>query len=221
MNNRASRLLVTGFGPFPGIPKNPSEIVAGAIARSPRWRHLGIDVRTVPLSTTYAALAGELLPAIRDFAPDALLMIGVAGRSREVRVETRGVNRASILLPDAAKVRPERWVMPGEPRLRRSRAQPARQVATLRRHGWRARPSIDAGPYLCNASYFTALDTPIPVLFVHVPKPGRARLGRPGLRRSTGWHGTLADALAEVALDLIRQTRRAGMRPLQPAPADL
>jgi pyroglutamyl-peptidase len=221
VSNRPPRLLVTGFGPFPGISKNPSEIVAGAIARSPRWRHLGIEVRTVPLSTTYAALARELLPAIQGFAPDALLMIGVAGRSREVRVETRGINRASILLPDAAKIRPERWVRPGEPRLRRSRAHPARQVATLRRRGWQARPSIDAGPYLCNASYFMALDSPIPVLFVHIPRPGRARRRAPGARRSTGWHGTLADALAEVALDLIRQARRAGMRPLQPAPADL
>jgi pyroglutamyl-peptidase len=212
---------VTGFGPFPGIPKNPSEVVAGAIARSPRWRHLGIDIRTVPLSTTYAALTGELLPAIRDFSPDVLLMIGVAGRSRDVRVETRAVNRTSILLPDAAKVRPGRWVTPGEAHLRRSRSDPARQVATLRRRGWRARASIDAGPYLCNASYFTALATPIPVLFVHIPRPGRARPVAPGARRRAGWHDMLGDALAEVALDLVRQARRAAKNPIQPARADL
>jgi pyroglutamyl-peptidase len=189
----------------------------------------------VPLSTTYAALAGELLPAIRDFAPDALLMIGVAGRSRAVRIEMRAVNRASILLPDAAGVRPDRQVLPGEPHLRRSRACPARQVATLRRRGWRARPSIDAGPYLCNASYFSALGVPIPVLFVHVPKPGRARLGRsPALRRPgtrngslaprsgarwlSGWHDGLAEALAEVGLDLVRQARLGN--PRQGAAAD-
>jgi pyroglutamyl-peptidase len=221
MNNHPLRLLVTGFGPFPGIPKNPSEIVAGAIARSPHWRHLDIDVRMVPLSTTYAALADELLPAIRDFAPDALLMVGVAGRSRDVRVETRALNRASILLPDAAKVRPGRWVMPGESHLRRSQAHPARQVATLRRRGWRARSSTDAGPYLCNASYFNALATPIPVLFVHIPKPGRARPAAPGAPRRAGWHDMLGNALAEVALDLIRQARRAEMRAIQPARTDL
>ena len=111
--------------------------------------------------------------------------------------------------------------MPGEPHLRRSRADPARQVATLRRHGWRARPSIDAGPYLCNASYFTALASPVPVLFAHIPKPGRARRVAPGARRRAGWHDVLGDALAEVALDLLRQARRAEMRPIQPASADL
>jgi pyroglutamyl-peptidase len=221
MSNRLPRLLVTGFGPFPGIPKNPSEIVAATVARLPRWRHLGIDVRMVPLSTTYGALADELLPAIRDFAPDALLMIGVAGRSREVRVETRALNRASILLPDAAKVRPGRWVIPGKPHLRRSRAHPVPQVAILRRGGWRARPSIDAGPYLCNASYFTALATSIPDLFVQIPKPGRARPAAPDARRRAGWYETLGDALAEVALDLLRQARRTEMGQIQPARTDL
>ena len=54
--NRLPRLLVTGFGPFPGIPKNPSAVAAGRLAGSPRWRRLGVDVRVLVLSTTYAAI---------------------------------------------------------------------------------------------------------------------------------------------------------------------
>jgi pyroglutamyl-peptidase len=210
--NRSPRLLVTGFGPFPGIPRNPSAVIASKIAGSARWRRLGIEPRLAVLSTTYQALERELLPAIREFGPDALLMIGVAGRAREVRVETRGRNRVSLLLPDAAKVRPARLALSDGEAVRKSRARPQPQIATLRRHGFRARASIDAGPYLCNASYFTALDERIPVLFVHIPKPGRALRTRPGATARLGWHDRLAAALADVAVDLIRQTCGSGER---------
>lgn len=204
--NRAPRLLVTGFGPFPGIPKNPSAVAAGKVAGLARWRRLGFDVRVAVLSTTYAALERELLPAIREHEPDALLMIGVAGRAREVRVESRGLNRVSLLLPDAAKVRPARLALAPGSLARKTGTRPRRQVTALRRHGFRARVSINAGPYLCNASYFTALGGSIPVLFVHIPKPGRALAQARALRRQ-GWHERLAEALGDVAIDLIRQVR--------------
>ncbi|HEX2554140.1 MAG TPA: peptidase C15 [Microvirga sp.] len=207
--NRPPRLLVTGFGPFPGIPKNPSEVAARRIARDPRWRRLGIEVEALALSTTYDAVERELRPALARSRPDALLMIGVAGRSREVRVETRGLNRASILLPDAAKVRPVRLQLERAPLARVTRARPLRQVVTLRRHGFRARASINAGHYLCNASYFAALPQSHPVLFVHIPKPGRAVRKSPGARRGRSWHERLAAALGEVGLDLLRQARQA------------
>jgi pyroglutamyl-peptidase len=204
--NRPPRLLVTGFGPFPGIPKNPSAVAARRLGASIRWRRLGIDVRVAVLSTTYAALERELLPAIREHEPDALLMIGVAGRAREVRVETRGLNRVSLLLPDAARTRPDRLALAPGGLARKTTARPLRQVTTMRRHGFRARASIHAGHYLCNASYFTALAGARPVLFVHIPKPGRAR--SPGdLRRRQGWHDHLEAALADIAIDLIRQSR--------------
>jgi pyroglutamyl-peptidase len=206
--NRAPRLLVTGFGPFPGIPKNPSAVAARRLGGSVRWRRLGIDVRVAVLSTTYAALERELLPAIREHAPDALLMIGVAGRAKEIRVETRGLNRVSLLLPDAAKVRPDRLGLAPGGLARATTTRPLRQVTTLRRHGFRARASIHAGLYLCNASYFTALGGAVPVLFVHIPKPGRA-LARTDSRRRQVWHDRLSAALADIAVDLIRQTRTA------------
>ena len=206
--NRAPRLLVTGFGPFPGIPKNPSAEAARRVARSLRWKRLGIETVLVELSTTYAALESELVPALAEHAPDALLMIGVAGRAREVRIETRAVNRVGILRPDAAKARPGRLVLAAsEPPMRKSRARPGPHVATLRRRGFRTRASIDAGDYLCNASYFTCLGGAIPVLFVHIPRPGRALPRAPGMRRRASWQAQLAAALEAVAGDLLRQSR--------------
>jgi pyroglutamyl-peptidase len=205
--NRPPRLLVTGFGPFPGIPKNPSAEAARRLARAQRWRRLGIEAKAVELSTTYAALATELRPALDDHAPDVLLMIGVAGRAREVRIETRGVNRANLFLPDAAKARPSRLTLEPGGGFRTTRTGPLRQVPTVRRHGFRVRASIDAGRYLCNASYFAALEQEIPVLFVHIPKPGRALRKRPGAKPRSSWHDRLAAALTDVATDLVRQAR--------------
>jgi pyroglutamyl-peptidase len=208
MMNRPPRLLVTGFGPFPGIPKNPSAEAARRVAHSLRLRRLGIDARCVVLLTTYAALKDELLPALEEHRPDALLMIGVAGRAREVRVETRGVNRVSILSPDAAKARPSGLTLTAGERMRRTAISPIQSLTTLRRHGFKARLSIDAGRYLCNASYFTALNAPMPVLFVHIPKPGRGIVKRAGVKRRQTWQGRLAQALTEVAGTLVRATRQ-------------
>jgi pyroglutamyl-peptidase len=205
--NRRPRLLVTGFGPFPGIPRNPSAEAARRLACSLRWRRLGLEVELAELSTAYAALDSELRPALREHAPDALLMIGVAGRAREVRIETRARNRAGILRPDARKATPRRLVLDGGPAERRTRTVPEHHVAILRRHGFRVRASIDAGDYLCNASYFAALEGNMPVLFVHIPKPGRALPLPAGAKRRSSWQARLAAALEEVALDMVRQAR--------------
>src|SRR3954462_9383988 len=93
------RLLVTGFGRFPGISVNPSAEIARRVAASPRWRRLGIEAEALVMPTAYAAIEAVLAPALAG-GFDAVLMIGVAGRARQVRVERRAANRARLLSPD-------------------------------------------------------------------------------------------------------------------------
>ncbi len=196
------RLLVTGFGPFPGIPRNPSAEVARLVAASPRWRRLGIEARALVLPTTYAALDAVLAPALAE-GFDAVLMIGVAGRARRVRVERRAANRASILHGDAARRRPARLAEPGLAPFRRCPADPHRVAAALRARGVPAAPSQDAGRYLCNASYLQALGGAAPALFLHIPKAPRRR----------GWAHALARAFEAAGLELLRLSR---IRPVRP-----
>lgn len=215
MRNRP-RLLVTGFGPFPGMAHNPSEAIARRVAASPRWRLLDAEVGALVLPTTYAAIEGALKPALRQPVA-AILLIGVAGRARAVRIEARALNRASILSPDAAGFRPRRLGLAAWPAFRRSPLPPAAVAPILKRHGVPCRASQDAGRYLCNAAFFEALAQTRPVLFLHIPKPPRRKpLTQPALRCRSTWEERLAGAFTAIAADLVRRGRAAGFRASAP-----
>lgn len=207
MTVNRTRLLVTGFGPFPGIAHNPSAEIARRVAASPRWRVHEVAAQTLILPTTYAALDEVLAPALRREAPDALLMIGVAGRSTRVRIEARALNRASILLPDASGRRPGRLTLRDGDGARRLAADPARLHVLVRRHGVACSISQNAGRYLCNAAYYQALAAPIPVLFVHIPKGQAWSRRRAGAKRRRSWQDCLSGALVDVALRLLASSR--------------
>ena len=206
---KSPRLLVTGFGPFPGIARNPSAEIARRVAASPRLKALGITAEVLVLPTTYAALDEVLGPALTRRSPDAVLMIGVAGRAKRVRVESRALNRANILAPDAHGRRPPLAFGNG-PAVRLARSDVSRVVELLRRRGVACAPSRDAGRYLCNAAYYRALAAPMPVLFIHIPKARRAERRRAReVPRLRPWQEQLAAALENVALALVASGRRA------------
>lgn len=170
------RLLVTGFGPFPRVPRNPSAALARSLAADRRWRRRGVEARALVLETSYSAIEGTLLPTIRDFAPHAVLMLGVAPRRRRVTPETRAINRASRLYPDVSGAVGARalHLEKGAQLVRRARAPVGVFVGLLRAGGAPASLSRDAGRYLCNAAYFAALGesvagAPFACAFVHVP----------------------------------------------------
>ena len=199
------RLLVTGFGPFPGMARNPSTVVAEQVAASPRWKQMGIKPALLLLETSYAAIRRDLEPALRGPGIAAVLMIGVAGRSKHLRVERRAVNRANPFLPDATRRCPGPRLTSG-PEHRVTAAETRRAIALLKRAGLPCRISQDAGRYLCNAAYFAALDQGIPVLFLHIPKRLRAsrrRLAETVARQ--GWEARIGAAFIEIGMDLIRQ----------------
>ncbi len=90
-------ILITGFGPFPGAPFNPTEPLVMELARR---RH---NVRRVGhvFRVSYEAVDRELTALLAREKPDALIMFGLAARTRHLRVETRARNAITRLLPDA------------------------------------------------------------------------------------------------------------------------
>jgi pyroglutamyl-peptidase len=205
-----TKLLVTGFGPFPRVPRNPSGLLAEHVAASQRLKLAGIRATALVLPTTYGAIDAILRPAVARETPDAVLMIGVAARRREVCVERQALNRVSRLFPDASgTVGRALAFSSGAPLALRTAAPRTALLAALRASGVPSRHSRNAGRYLCNASYFALLEDaarqgPL-VVFLHVPLP---RGARPGDRRPS--LAEMAHAVEEAALVLARAAAARG-----------
>ncbi len=177
------RLLVTGFGPFPGVRDNPSERLVGRIAADRRLLRISAgEVRTAVLQTEWDRVrlgAPELLAA---HDPDVVLHFGVHARAGGFRVERWARNRMGAL-PDA-RGRSYRAceIVRGAPRALPAGGPAGKLVSHLRGLGLPAEISTDAGRYLCNMLfYLSALHArntgrPHAVQFVHIPPvapPGR------------------------------------------------
>lgn len=178
-------ILVTGFGPFPGAPFNPTTPLVKRLARL--RRPVLADVRIVPhvFATSYAAVDRELPQLIAEHRPDALLMFGLAPRTRYLRIETRARN-ALALRADAGGSAPRgHAIAPGLPDL--AMPTPARHLLAAARHaGVPAALSLNAGRYLCNylcwQAALAARQGPRIAAFIHVPDVGR-KPPRPGKTR--------------------------------------
>jgi pyroglutamyl-peptidase len=204
------RVLLIGFGPFPGAPRNPSALLAKALARRRRPAFAGIVRASHIFTTTYAAVDHDLAKLLATPA-DIVLMFGLAGRRRHLCIETRARNAVS-LFPDASGCRPPRRVIaPGGPAALRGAAPFARLLGALRMSAVPSRLSRDAGRYLCNYAYWRALEQarngrPL-VQFIHIPPVLLgARRKRPG--RRTARLGSLVTAAERLLIALIAASRR-------------
>ena len=205
------RVLLIGFGPFPGAPLNPSALLVKSLARRRRPAFAEIVRTSHVFTTTYAAVDRDLAK-LRDPGADIVVMFGLAGRRRHLCIETRARNAVSLLFPDASGFRPKRGVIaPGEPAALRGAAPFARLLGAVRSSAVPARLSRDAGRYLCNYAYWRALEQardgrPL-VQFIHIPRvlcgPRRRRRGRRPLRLDT-----LVAAGERLLIALIAASRR-------------
>jgi pyroglutamyl-peptidase len=167
------RIVIAGFGPFPGAPSNPSGRLAIALARRRRPALAGIEITSHVFATAYRAVDRDL-PKLLARKPDVILIFGLAGRRREVCVETRARNTRSILFPDVHGYHPKHAVIEfGLPGALKGNAPFPRLLNVLRQNTLPARLSRDAGAYLCNYAYWRALrharDGRPLVQFVHIP----------------------------------------------------
>jgi pyroglutamyl-peptidase len=200
-------ILITGFGPFPGAPDNPSAKLIARLSRvrRPTWaRH---RIVTHVFATSYAAVAHELPALVARHRPEAIVMFGLAGRTPYLRIETQAANRVSALHPDIErKIPSSRLIRMYGPRYLRTRLAPAPLIAAARTAKADARPSRDAGSYVCNFLYWHALEAagtargPKAAVFIHVPKPRTTR------RRAKASRAPTLEMLARAAEAAIAAT---------------
>src|SRR5215831_18092212 len=110
MRKNNMKVVIAGFGPFPGAPSNPSGRLAIALARRRRPALAGIEIMSHVFATSYAAVDRDLRNLLAH-KPDVILIFGLAGRRRHICIETRARNARSLIFPDVSGMRPERGAM--------------------------------------------------------------------------------------------------------------
>jgi pyroglutamyl-peptidase len=146
------KLLVTAFGPFGGRPHNASSLALAGLKEKLPW----INTRILPVDAALAPL--RMSRALREIRPDAVLMLGEAGGSKAIRLETTAWNELDFRIPDIAGRQPQG--------LRIHERAPDSLPSTLPLESIRELLagaghdvvfSDDPGRYLCNQVFFHTL----------------------------------------------------------------
>ena len=95
-------ILITGFGPFPGVRFNPTGPLAVELARKRHPAFAGVRRLAHVFHVSYEAIDRELPALLEREKPDAMVMFGLAVRSKHVRIEMCAHNTLAPALPDAA-----------------------------------------------------------------------------------------------------------------------
>jgi pyroglutamyl-peptidase len=207
-------VLVLGFGPFPGAPKNPSADLVRALGRRRRPAFAGVRIITAILPTSYAAVTTELPALLAKSDPDLVLFFGLVS-SRCIRIETRAVNAASVLHPDAVRAKLERRALIQDAPMQLMVRAPVRKlIAAVRTTGVPVRLSRDAGRYICNTGLFACLDIarrrerPRCIALVHIPHPRLRFPARSQRRRPNPTKRALERAGEAILVAFLAEGRR-------------
>ncbi len=208
------RILITGFGPFPGAPHNPTQSLVERLLRLRRPAFSDVELIGHIFQVTYRTVDRELPELLASHRPQALLMFGLAARTPHVRIETRARNAVTMLWPDADHTRVRKGSIAPDIGAMTFGPHTARLLRAAVGTGIDARASRDAGSYLCNYLSWRAIEAanaangPRLVAFVHVPTLARGDASR---RKGTGHRITLeelVDAGEAMLLEMVRLTRR-------------
>src|SRR5208337_2174559 len=105
-SDQSVRVLVTGFGPFPGISHNASASLVLALENSPAAP--GLEVTTAIIPVIWASARAATRQAVAGFQPHAVLHFGVSRRASGFEIETRALNMSGPKEDHAGVVRPEK-----------------------------------------------------------------------------------------------------------------
>ena len=169
-HERMKRLLLTGFGPFPGAPENPTAQMVQSLAA---LQLDGAELATRVLPVIWHEAEARMAALIHETKPDAILHLGLATKRSTIGVETRARNECTRLHPDADNMlRASGTIDPQGPGLRHARVDTVSLVDILRSSGLDAEISDDAGDYICNHTLYLSLGSHVPrVGFIHLPNP--------------------------------------------------
>jgi pyroglutamyl-peptidase len=215
------RILITGFGPFPGAPFNPTEPLVARLLRLRRPALGDVELSGHIFPVTYRDVDRELPDLLATRRPHALLMFGLASRTPHVRIETRARNAVTTLWPDADHARVRKGSISNGADALMFGAHTAKLLRAAVGTGIDARASRNAGSYLCNYLSWRAIEAtrarqdqaetrngPRLAAFVHVPLLARGEVcQRKGTPHRITLEG-LVDAGEAMLLEMVKLTRQ-------------
>jgi pyroglutamyl-peptidase len=164
--------LVTGFGPFPRVPRNPSQLLVERLEASVA----GTTVQRRILPTEYHAAGPLIQSLLDDLRPDICLCIGVGHAGDPLRLETTARNFGTVDAPDHSGSTFSGPIAADGPETYTATLPLDSILAAL--------PVVlsnDAGGYVCNYIFFTARHhiararLPTACGFLHIPELDPAR----------------------------------------------
>ena len=173
------RILLTGFGPFPGAPFNPTMPLVDRLTRLRRPALSEVERISHIFPVTYQAVDQQLPALLARHRPHALLMFGLASRTGYIRVETRARNAITALWPDASQNRPRLQSIVAGSQAQAFGPHTALLFRAASETGLDVRLSRDAGSYLCNYLSWRAIEAARAghssrvAAFIHVPAVAR------------------------------------------------
>lgn len=174
LNSKSLNILLTGFEPFGGSGINASWETAVRVEQlSPK----GIVVETMQLPVSFKRAGEAIRKALHEKHPDVVVMLGQRGKGTSIDIERIAVNLMDSVNPDNDGYQPQEQVIIAESGAAYFSNLPVKALrdAVLQRD-IPARVSNSAGLYVCNSTYYNALDEirgqqlPTKVVFVHLPK---------------------------------------------------
>jgi pyroglutamyl-peptidase len=207
------RVLVTGFGPFPGAPFNPTEPLVARLLRLRRPSLSEVELVGHIFPVTYRDVDHQLPGLLASHRPHALLMFGLATRTSYLRIETRARNAITMLWPDAGRTKPRKGSIASNRDALKFGSHAEKILRAAAATGIDVRVSRDAGSYLCNYLSWRAIEStrrdagPSLAAFVHIPLVPRDRSQASSPDKIT--LEQLVDAGEAMLLELVKLTRQA------------
>ncbi len=164
------RILITGFDAFGDNQANSSEQLLASLGSE------RVELTKLLLPTVYDEADKLLLDALKKAKPDALIMLGYSKAAKSVKLELVARNRDSKIAKDNQGKVGKDCIVGAAAGSLRSTWPVQETLQRLDQAKLSYHTSTNAGAFVCNHTYFLALNKfpEIPCIFVHVNRQDNA-----------------------------------------------
>lgn len=169
------KLLVTGFGPFPGVPINPAEDLIRHLTLHINPDRMGVHLKTHIFPTEWQKVREDLSDLFRTSKPDICLHFGYHKNAKGFRFETSAQNSTANRVDACGCFPDSKQILKHCHRTLKTNLPLHSLAWQLTQRNIPTELSNNAGRYLCNYLYFLSLfqitqtSRETSACFIHIP----------------------------------------------------